>query len=106
MSLPHASIDATVPPLPPRAVSRDERMIDLASMGLVLFGVLVVALGWSHLHEIAGFTYQHPAAPGRRLVAETIEARNLAAAGVAIVLAGIAVAAEGAKRHRRRLGTT
>jgi len=83
-------------------VSRRARLLDLASLGCILFGAALCLISNSRMTEIGKLSYKHPGPPSQSALAAADRARYLAYAGVAIIVAGCVVGAAGAIRLSRR----
>jgi len=83
-------------------VSRRARLLDLASLGCILFGAALCLISNSQMTEISKLSYKHPGPPSESALAAADRARYLAYAGVAIIVAGCVVGVAGAIRLSRR----
>ncbi|MEP6618289.1 MAG: hypothetical protein ABJE47_03195 [bacterium] len=82
--------------------SRQDRLVDLAALLLILAGAVACVVASGQLHEISQLSYQHP---GPRTISQLTaadHARYLAYAGVLVIGVGIGVAVAGAIRVSRR----
>lgn len=83
-------------------VSRNARLVDLASLVCILAGAALCYTASLRLQEIGKLSYQHPGPRSKPALAAADRARYLAYGGVALIVAGCAVAAGGAITVARR----
>ena len=83
-------------------VSKQDRLVDVAALAGILVGVALYLLANYRLHELAKLSFQHPGPRWQSALQAADHARYLAYGGVALIVAGCAIAVTGAVRVARR----
>lgn len=83
-------------------ISRRDRLVDLAALVCIIAGAAMYLVANARLGEISKLSYKHPGPPSESALAAADQARYLAYAGVAVIVAGCVVGAVGAIRVARR----
>lgn len=86
-------------------VSRNARLVDLASLACILAGAVLCYATSLRLQEIGKLSYKHPGPRSESALAAADRARYLAYGGVVLIAAGCAVGVGGAISVARRKKT-
>ena len=80
------------------SVTRRDRLVDLASLGLILCGAALCVIAFGRLQEISKLTFRNPGPRSQSALAAADRARYLAYGGVVLLLGGFAAGIAGAVR--------
>ena len=83
-------------------VTRNARLVDLASLVCILAGAALCYAASLRFREIGALSYQHPGPRNESALAAADRARYLAYGGVVLIVAGCAVGVGGAISVARR----